>query len=73
MSAGFIQGNMRTAARETAPQIALRLFQRHKGKRQYICDFGKKGSACNQARVFSIESLCWSHEASHSHEKQLSS
>ena len=35
---------MRTVARETAFQIALRkLLQRGRGEGQYICDFGEGG------------------------------
>ena len=35
----FIWGKMRVAARDTAPQIAKKLFQTGRGKDQYIKDF----------------------------------
>ena len=64
---------MRTAAQETAPQIALRNCFKETGGRggQYICDFGKGGVHAIK-HVYFLESFCWSHEASASHEKQLS-
>ena len=40
----FIWRKMRTAAQETAPQIALRNSSKEaRGKIQYICDFGEGG------------------------------
>ena len=40
----FIWCKMRTAARETAPQITLRNSSKEaRGKIQYICDFGEGG------------------------------
>ena len=67
----FIWGNIRTAAWETAPPIALRNFQRGTGKRQYILDFGKKGAHAIK-HIFFIESFCWRYETSAGHEKQIS-
>lgn len=29
-----------------------KLFQRGRGEGEYICDFGKEGSTCNQACIF---------------------
>ena len=44
---------MRTAARETAFQIALRNCSREAGEEdQYICDLGEGGNTCNQAHIF---------------------
>ena len=38
----FIWGKMRTAAHETAPQIALRHCSKEtQGEGQYTCDFGE--------------------------------
>ena len=39
----FIGGKMRTAAQETATQIALKLLQTSWGDGQYTCDFGEGG------------------------------
>ena len=39
----FIGGKMRTAAQETASQIALKLLQCSWGDGQYTCDFGEGG------------------------------
>ena len=60
---------MRAVAWETAPQIALRnCSQEFRGKDStYVILV----NTCNQAHTFS--GFCWSHEASASHEKQLSS
>ena len=49
-----------------------RLLQRGRGERQYICDFGK-GGVCAIKHIFSVESFCWCHDTSASHEKQSSS
>lgn len=38
----FIWSNMRTAARDTVSQTALRNFQMGRGEGQYICDFVKQ-------------------------------
>ena len=63
---------MRTAAQETAPQITLRNYSKEKGKRQYMCDFGK-GRVCAIKYIVFVESFYWSCEASTSHEKQSAS
>ena len=63
---------MRAAAQETTPQIALeKLFQTGRGEGQYICDFGKGGIHAIK-HIYFLESFPRSHEASASHEKQLS-
>lgn len=49
-----------------------KLFQRGKGKRQYMYDPGKGGLHAIKHFLFLVESFCWSYEASASHEKQLS-
>ena len=60
---------MRAVAWETVPQIALRnCSQEFRGKdSMYVILV----NTCNQAHIFS--GFCWSHEASASHAKQLSS
>ena len=60
---------MRTAAQEIASQITEKLLQRFRGKRQYICDFGKGGVQAIK-HTFFVENFYWSREASASHEKQ---
>ena len=52
-----------------------KLFQRDKGKRQHMYDPGKGGVHSVKHFFFFfflVESFSWSHEASASHEKQLS-
>ena len=46
-----------------------KLFQRGRGEGQYLCDFGKKGVYAIK-QVYFLESVCWSHKVSASHEKQ---
>ena len=58
----FYLSDMRAAAQETTPQIALeKLFQSGRGEGQYICGFGKEGV---HATKHIFKSFCWSHEAS---------
>ena len=59
---------MRTVLWETAPQITLRNCSKGGGG-QYLCDFGKKGVHAIK-QVYFLESVCWSHKVSASHEKQ---
>ena len=72
MSLSFIAGLIK----DYSPRYSLsdgseELFQRGKGESQYICDFGKGGRHAIKC-IFLVESFCWSHEASASHEKQFS-
>ena len=63
---------MRTAAWETAPQIALRGCSRELGgEGQNRCDFGKDGVQAIKLVNF-LGSFFWSGEASARPEKQLS-
>ena len=63
---------MRTAAWETAPQIALRNNSKEvRGKGQYICDFGKGGVHAIKLVHF-LNSFFWSHESSANHKKRSS-
>ena len=54
--------------RQSTSDSSEKLFQRDRGKRQYICDFGKGGVHAINHILF-VENF-WSHEASASHEKQ---
>ena len=60
---------MRTAARETTR--SNKQPQRGSGEGQHACDFDKGGVRAIQ-HIYFLESLCWFHEASASHKKQLS-
>ena len=37
---------------DSALDSAEKLLQRGRGEGECICDFGKEGSTCNQARIF---------------------
>ena len=60
---------MRTAAWETAPQVALRNCSKEAGGRSVYMRFWCRGSTCNDARIFPEGFIC-SHEAFASHEEQ---
>ena len=65
----FIWGKMRTAARETAPQIALRNSSKEVGgKDSKDVIFVYMQSSTH----FLVESFCWSCEASADYEEQSS-
>ena len=55
----FIWGKMKTAAWETAPQIALRNCSKETGGRSVYMWFWWRGDTCNQAHIFP-EGFCWS-------------
>ena len=68
----FIWGNMKTAARETEAQVALRNCFREVGERDSVYVILVKGGVQACRHIFFVESFCWSHEASATHEKQSS-
>ena len=61
---------MRTAAQETAPQIALRNRSKEAGEKERICVILVKGEYLQSKTLFCCcccffaESFCWSREAS---------
>ena len=63
---------MRAAAQETAPQIVLRNGSKEVRGEDSMSVILVKGECMQSSTYFFIESFCWSHEASASHEKQLS-
>ena len=74
----FIWGqNEDCSSEDSISDSSDKLLQRGSGEGQYICDFGKGRI---QALFFLsffpffflVESFCWSHETSASHEKQSS-
>ena len=53
----FIWGNMMTNLGDSTSGNSEKLFQRDRGKRQYICDFGKGGVHAIKHKHFG-ESFC---------------
>ena len=68
----FIWGKMSIAAQETAPHIALRNCSKEVRGRDSIYVILVKGGVQACRHIFFVESFCWSHEASATHEKQSS-
>ena len=68
----FIWGNLSNEAQETASQITQKNCSKEVGgEGQYIGGF-VKGRVHEIKHIFVVESSCWSHEASASHEKKSS-
>ena len=63
---------MRTASRETAPQMALRDCSKEEGGKDSIHVILVKGEYMQSSTHFLVEGFHWSREASASHEKRLS-
>ena len=67
----FIQVNMKTAAQEKSPQIALRNYSIEVGGKDSIYLILVNKEYMQLSTFMFLESFCWYCEASVSHEKQL--